>query len=116
MATKIGFSVTFLLLDKMSALKQSLENIQEIVTKQEEQLRADEELFNNYNVQDWKSICEFTKQNRDSLNKRMMLLDKLVGGDKSEVHEDKTSLLSKHKKFEKDRNCNSYFDKLAEEY
>ena len=99
---------------RKAVLKQSLENIQEIVIKQEEKLKADKELFNNFNVKDWQDISDFTKQNRDALDKRMMLLEKLVGSDNQD-EEIKDTILSKHKRCEKERYLIDYFDKKEKE-
>ena len=96
---------------KKEVLTQSLEHIEEICAKQEVKIQADEELFRQFNVSDWSEMLDFTKQNKDSVNSKMKLLEALTDA-KGEEGERELSLLSKNMKLKIDKNCESILDKL----
>ena len=96
---------------KKEVLTQSLEHIEEICAKQEAKIQADEELFRQFNVSDWSEMLDFTKQNKDSVNSKMKLLEALTDA-KGEEGERELSLLSKNMKLKIDKNCESILDKL----
>ena len=95
---------------KKSVLTQSLENVEEICTKQEARIQADEELFRKYNVSDWSDMLDFTKQNQDTMNSEMKKLEALTDNT-CEDEEHKKSLLSKNT-LKIDKYCESFLDKL----
>ena len=91
---------------KKTVLQQSLENIQEICQKQESKISSDELLYNNYNIGDWKDTVDFTKQNKEALDKRMKVLEQM----REAKVEDQEQLLSKRDSLEIERLCNAYLE------
>jgi len=92
---------------KKTVLQQSLENIQEICQKQESKIRSDELLYNKYNIGDWKDTVDFTRQNKDALDKRMKVLEQM----REAKVEDQDHLLSKKDSLEIERICNAFLEK-----
>ena len=100
---------------KKTVLKQSLENIQEIVMKQEDKLQSDEEMFNNYNIKDWQDMVDFTNQNREALNKKIETLQKLTGDELCDVDDEKLSLFGRQKQSDIKKRCEEYLDNNCQE-
>ena len=96
---------------KKSMLQQSLESVQEICQKQEDKINADEALYNNHNIGDWKDTVDFTKQNKEALDKRMRVLEQLREG---EV-EDQEHLLSKKDSLEIGRLSRAYLENYQQQ-
>ena len=98
---------------KKAVLTQSLESVEEICAKQEAKIKADEELFRQYNVSDWEDMLDFTKQNKTSVESKMELLETLTNAN-GEDDGQELSLLSKNMKLKVDKYCETFLDKLEE--
>ena len=60
---------------KKMVLSNSLETIQEIRQKQQQNIRAYEELLNSFNVSDWADMVDLTLEKKKSLSKQIEAID-----------------------------------------
>ena len=96
---------------KKMMLSRSLETIQDIRNKQQDDIKAYEEHLSSFNVSDWKNIVDLTQEKKNSLSKRIKSIS--VDPDLSPEVE---NLFSSKQKHINSNNCARILEELKKKY
>ena len=83
--------------------------------KQEAKIKADDELFKQYNVGDWRHIVDLMEQDKASLTKNLNILEKLTKSERDNEANEYKYILDKQKRVKIAKYCESYLDNLQQE-
>ena len=96
---------------KKMMLSRSLETIQDIRNKQQDDIKAYEEHLSSFNVSDWKNIVDLTQEKKNSLSKRIKSIS--VDPDLSPEVE---NLFSSKQQHINSKNCARILEELKKKY
>ena len=96
---------------KKMMLSRSLETIQDIRNKQQDDIKAYEEHLSSFNVSDWKNIVDLTQEKKNSLSKRIKSIS--VDPDLSPEVE---NLFSSKQQHINSNNCARILEELKKKY
>ena len=100
---------------KKTVLRESLKDMEAICVKQEAKIKADDELFKQYNVGDWRHIVDLMEQDKASLTKNLNILEKLTKSERDNEANEYKYILDKQKRVKIAKYCESYLDNLQQE-